>query len=342
MTDEDKGEFDVEAAQERLLEEIVGCYNCQPWDDGEIVWLGPNSDLEELLQECGIEEEHWEEVLEGLSCPNCGTDLNKLWDEVELKSEYDKSVEKVMRQAKSTDLVEKLRGFNDFIKEYPYLGLCDPEGIGNAILNKINKWKRYKLATQIWYRARRLNEESKVFPSSEMGAPDPKKTYIWEGRYNHTGQSFLYLSDHEEVAFKEIKNGEMNICAMQKFKALSEINVLDLRQDYHDIDPDVELLALSLIYNGFVSQKPEVKTSWKPEYFVSRYVADCARKNGYDGILFSSVVHSTGENLVVFPNEVAVFTTEEESYPYYSTEQSTDATPQILKIFDDILEDTSE
>ncbi len=118
--------------------------------------------------------------------------------------------------------------------------------------------------------------------------------------------------------------------------------MLYLRQVYHDIDPDVELLALSLIYNGFVSQKPEEKNSWKPEYFVSRYVADCARKNGYDGILFSSVVHYGGENLVVFPGKVAIFTTKKECYPFYSKEQSTDTTPQLLNIFDDALEDTSE
>ena len=64
--------FDVEKARNCLLEEIVGCYNCQPWEGGP-VWLGPKCDLAELLMDCEIGEEHWEQVLDGLSCSNCGT-----------------------------------------------------------------------------------------------------------------------------------------------------------------------------------------------------------------------------------------------------------------------------
>lgn len=326
MANNNDEEFDVEEARESLLEEIVGCYNCQPWDSGEVIWLGPKSDLEDLLIYCDVEDEHWEEVLEELNCPNCGTSLTEIGDEVEVKTEYDKNVEKVMRQATSPELIEKLHGFNDFLKEFPYLGLCDPENIGNEILNKIYNWDRYQLPVKVWYRARKLNEESRIFKSTEMGAPDPKDTYIWEGRYNHTGQSFLYLADDPETAFKEIKQGDMNICAIQKFKASDNITVLDLRQDYRNINPEVELLALSVIYNGVISQKPDEHNSWKPEYFVSRFVADCARKNDYDGILFSSVSRYVGEDLVVFPSKVSIFTIEGECSSFYQEEETSKST----------------
>ena len=47
-----------------------------------------------------------------------------------------------------------------------------------------------------------------------MDAPDPNKVYVKEGRYNHTGQSFLYLSNFEKTAFLEIKSGSENICTI--------------------------------------------------------------------------------------------------------------------------------
>ena len=317
----DDTEFDAEKARDCLLKEIVGCYNCQPWEGGP-VWLGPKSDLMDLLIDCEIEEEHWDEVLEDLRCPSCGTELTSIGDEVEVKSEYDKKVEEILEKAKSTKLIEKLFAFSEFLKEYPYLGLCDPGGIGNDIMERIAKWNRYKLEPKEWYRARKINEESRIFSSEEMGAPDPQKTYIWEGRYNHTGQNFLYLSDDPETAFQEIREGKQNLCAVQKFKATEAITVLDLRQDYFNIDPEVELLAIAVMYNGFISQVPSRVSSWKPEYFVPRFVADCARKEDYEGILFSSIVRFGGENLVVFPPKISVFMIEGECVPFYLPENS--------------------
>lgn len=44
---------------------------------------------------------------------------------------------------------------------------------------------------------------------------------------------------------------------------------------------------------------PEATSSWKPEYFVTRYIADVARLLKFEGILYSSVT-SNGNNLVLF------------------------------------------
>lgn len=314
MADDSEEEFDVEVARDCLLEEIVGCYNCQPWEQGP-VWLGPHVDLEDLLNDCGIEEEHWEEVLEDLQCPSCGTPLTELGDEVEVKSEYDKQVEAILEKAKSVAIIQKLKAFNSHLKEYPYLGLCDPQGTGSEILSKIQGRRGYKLRPREWYRARRINEESRIFASEEMGAPDPRKVYIREGRYNHTGQVFLYLANSPEVAFKEIKSEKQNLCAIQKYKISEDLSVLDLRQDYSDIDIRVDLLVLAIIYNGFIYRKPLEESSWKPEYFIPRFISDCARKEGYDGILFSTVF-GYGENLAVFPHKIDKFTAEGECIPF--------------------------
>lgn len=40
-------------------------------------------------------------------------------------------------------------------------------------------------------------------------------------------------------------------------------------------------------------------SEWRPEYFLPRYIADCARQSDFNGILFSRRKHYS-ENLVLF------------------------------------------
>lgn len=44
---------------------------------------------------------------------------------------------------------------------------------------------------------------------------------------------------------------------------------------------------------------PDRSAAWKPEYYIPRYVADCARSRGFAGIKYTSV-RTGGTNLVLF------------------------------------------
>ena len=313
-------QLDADKVQEQLLQEIVGCYNCQPWEDSEPVWLGEHCPIADLLMDLNIPDNEWENMVDGLSCPRCQTSLHDPWEEVEIKSQYEKRVEEILARAQSTELTDKLHSFSAFLERYPYLGLKDPGQVGPAIIRDVKNWPASSLQPKYWYRARRINEESRIYHSDEMGAPDPEKVYVKEGRYNHTGQSFLYLANTPETAFQEIRQSNENLCAMQKFKAKKIIKVLDLRQDYDHIDPEANLLAIALIFSDSLHNRPKRTTSWKPEYFVPRFVADCARLKGYDGIWFSSAVSPLGENLVVFPQKIDVFKPYRKCKPFHYRE----------------------
>ena len=132
-----------------------------------------------------------------------------------------------------------------------------------------------------------------------MGAPDPARVYIKEGRYNHTGQSILYLSSSKSTALHEVMTKNENLCAIQKYKVRRLDNILDLRAEYGDINPDLSIIHLAIVYNGFTGDRPTGNSCWKPEYFVPRFVADIARYSKCQGILYNSAV-GPGENLVVF------------------------------------------
>ena len=72
-----------------------------------------------------------------------------------------------------------------------------------------------------------------------------------------------------------------------------------MRSNYNNIDPEIDLIYWAIIYNGFVGERPNNKSSWKPEYFVPRFIADTSRFFKYNGIIYTSAV-SEGDNLVLF------------------------------------------
>lgn len=323
----------IAAARDCLSSEISGCYNCQPWDGGGVFWLGGSSTLEEVFSSCDIDEDLWEEVLEDFCCPYCGTDLQSPSDDVEIKSEYDKKVEATIDKIHSPGMVLELHNFHKFLASYPYLGLGDDEKTGLKIRERIKTWPRAELSPAIWYRARKLNDESRIYDSTEMGSPKTEDVFVSEGRYNHTGQSFLYLADKPQTAFREIRTSKENICAMQMFQAVEPIRVLDLRKDLviRNVDPNADLLALAIIYNGYIQDRPSSQTTlWKPEYFVPRYIADCARLEGFEGIWFSSAVSGNSSNLVVFDKKKTAFVPKGESEVFVLKE---DDEEQQLSVF---------
>lgn len=302
-----------EDIQEYLKEEIHGCYNCQPWEDGKPVWIEPKSDLYDLLQYYEVEDKDMEEALEGFCCPRCGTSLEEPYAEVSVKTEYDHKVAKIFKELDRDTIKKKLIGFNKFITNFPYLAISHP--VGKEIFNCIAKAPTYNVTKGTWCRARLLNDESRIFNSDEMKTPDPNKIYIKEGRYNHTGQSFLYLGSDQKTSFLEIKKNKENTCVIQKFIIRNLKNILDLRFDYSDIPTDVDIVYLALIYNGYLNKISDSKSSWKPEYFIPRFLADAARKYGYSGIIYTSAV-SFGFNLTIFNEESATVIPKGKPYLY--------------------------
>lgn len=81
------------------------------------------------------------------------------------------------------------------------------------------------------------------------------------------------------------------------------------------------LLMFGLVYGRNLSERVERDKGWRPEYFVPRFIADCARKAGFNGIKYRSSRHWL-ENLVLFSwNDDAI---EPIGNPYIFTLKSED------------------
>lgn len=302
--DEDNEEI-IEEWVEKIRDKFDYCANCQPYDSGEIVWVfGEQTDLINIMLSLEIPEEFYDEVASRLRCPNCGTPLESM-SEVGVKTEYQKEVDD--RVERLTEEIEPdIEEFYQHLVKFPYLGARHP--IAEKIIKEIKSIKPIKLENETWFRARTISTSDK-FTTSDMLPPDPSKHAISEGRFNHYGQSHYYLGSNPQGCIKEICGINDKVVWIQKIIINSLDNVLDLTENWFE-DWNERMDKLPYLYGGILSnrrltQPVEHASSWKPEYFIPRFIADICKEFSVNGLIFPSAVYSM-KNIVVFNiNEMA-------------------------------------
>jgi hypothetical protein len=270
------------------------CELGQPYDEGEVVWLNPHTTLEDVMESAGVPEECHEEVAEIVRCPYCHAH-HELYEEVGTKFEGELRFESLMDKWYEAH-APKLEEFHNFLEKYPYLGAA--HDFGKEIRDGVASFPSTTLKDVIFYRARRIMD-GRDYTVDDFLPPDPKKHTIGEGRYNHAGQSVLYLSDDKDGAAIECLNDGESRAWVQGFRIREIEKILDLSEEEDWADEETTMLACGLTHSGAVRLPVDRKISWKPEYFVPRFIADCAKEKGFNGILFKSVRHWRS-NLVLF------------------------------------------
>jgi len=127
--------------------------------------------------------------------------------------------------------------------------------------------------------------------------------YVGEGRYNHAGNSILYLGDSEETCFHELRR---QVCAIAELSIDEPIKILDLANPYdsHIEHPD---LLNSLVFSALLSAPRNETHSHKPEYVFSRFLSDCASSAGFDAIKYPSTQKlGTSFNLALLNKDFAI------------------------------------
>ncbi len=282
-----------------LNNQITSCSNCQPYDSEEksIVWVyGDNYELSDLLYDNDIPEEYWEEIIPYLECPNCGRVFDFGSDNVgvmsKYESEFNEKYDEIVDIAK-----DKIQPFYDFISKYPYLGL--EHEVGKEISNEIIKMPLTTIKEKTFFRARKP-ENGKIFTCKDMLNPPPETKFILEGRFNHYGQSHLYLGNSEALCAKEVTDGDKELLWMQKYNVKKLVQVLDTSEfiDHYNIDR-IPLFFAGLLQSKIIEVQKSTELAWTPEYFIPRFIADIAKFNNINGIIYNSS-KTYGRNLVIF------------------------------------------
>lgn len=275
--------------------EIVHCYNCQPFEEGEVVWvLGERHWLEELFDEHEVPESIRDELAENLDCSFCGTRMQR-FDDVGLMSQAEKEFDR--RLEGSMELyAQPLSEFAAFLESYPYLGLQHP--LGRQIILAMDDFPKTDISGSQWFRARRITGGTKL-GIDDLRPPDPAKVPISEGRYNHFGQAHWYLADSEVGAADEALQKGETLAWMQRVYMHEGSSILEVSRWWLTEHTGLPLIAMALVFSRVLERPVDRTTGWKPEYFVPRFVGDAAKVAGFKGVLFTSARHYH-RNLVLF------------------------------------------
>lgn len=120
-----------------------------------------------------------------------------------------------------------------------------------------------------------------------------------------SGQSVLYVADSKDTAIAEVLGDyfEVGLLWIQEYEVSKIENILDLRSNWDNIVMADSAILVGILSRRLIDQKVKDRISnWKPEYFVTRFIADCASLAGYNGIMYSST-RTIGDYVVLFNHE---------------------------------------
>ncbi len=289
-------------AEEKHLKAVQSkieyCLYCQPYDDGEAFWiLGEKTELSDVFYQCNTPEKYWKKITENLYCPNCGNESFDMGSEVGLKSKFEKKVEEHVDEARAL-YGNQVIGLEKLLEEHPLLAFQNK--LAQTIYKEVkNKKLPIITARGNFFRSRKV-EGSEIIPREEMYTPPLGKPL--EGRFNHAGQCHLYLSNEKSTALKEVAEENKPVLAWcQEFEILEPVNdILDLSFDWSELTPLTSTLLLSLKLFNTIGRNDRNKENWRPDYYLTRYIMDCAKNCGYNGIKYDSSKDSSSFNLVLF------------------------------------------
>lgn len=289
----------IEERYRKKIQSIIKyCMYCQPYDEGEPVWIyGDRTDMYELFYEYNVPEKYWQNILSHLGCPYCGSESFELGTGIGTETSYEKSINKHIASAQKL-YGKEVKKLEQDLENYPLLVL------NNKLAKKIHKELMQKTlpvcsVKGIFFRARKV-DSSEVYSSDKMYNPPKGKST--EGRFNHAGQSHLYLASTEEVAIKEVINEEPSLLVWnQKFLLKKKVlNILDLTFDWINLSTSTSILLLALQIKNTIGRKDRNNELWRPDYYLTRFIMDCAKSLKYNGIKYNATKESTEFNIVLF------------------------------------------
>lgn len=196
---------------------------------------------------------------------------------------------------------KELLEFEEFLSKYPLLGF--KHKTGRLLFRNICRedWSLLTPISEVFYRASKL-KDSRILSRSHFKMPEIGMTNF--GRYNIQGQRAYYLSTTKEGACEEviypIKKTPIWI---SKISIINSLKIADIRLDPLNYSFNDNILHIALCDIGLLRKKTNSKNkNFKPEYFLTNFIADCFRFNGYDGIAYTSAKYYC-DNLVIFEND---------------------------------------
>ena len=216
-------------------------------------------------------------LLPYIACPNCGDSIGPNLFAFELPFD-------------PADFEEDLRSLGDIARLAPFLVLTN--SFAQAVKTEVEQLCSSIVAdlpSGHTFRGRSVDAGSAS--ATDFGPPPRSKTR--EGRYNHAGRPALYLAETSMTCWEECRRPHPPF-SIATFVFTRPVKILDLSEP----DEITEVMA-ALMYSNLAAAPSDGEGWDRPEYVLTRFVADCARIAGIDAIQYSSTRPGSGASLVL-------------------------------------------
>jgi hypothetical protein len=231
-----------------------------------------------------VTTEEFTRLLRYVACPNCSGPLGPNLYAFELPFHPER-------------FEDDLKRLGELARNAPFLLLADEfaQRIKDEIF-ELGRGTEPALPDGTFFRGRDI--ESSVASIADFGPPPAAKTK--EGRYNHAGRPVLYLADEEATCWEECRrpDGPFSIAS---FAFTRPVRILDLSEP-----EEMKGIMAPVLYSNLAAA-PSNGQGWdRPEYILTRFVADCARVAKIDAIRYLSTRTGRGTNVALLKGETAM------------------------------------
>lgn len=144
----------------------------------------------------------------------------------------------------------------------------------------------------------------------------PPRNVTKDGRYNHIGVPVIYSANNKDTCYNELRKPENDLW-ISEFTINDDLKLLDLNE-IEDYSADGNLLQ-AIVWSSLTSAKTKDDDWHKPEYHFTRFISDCCKYLGFDGIKYPSVQIGSGHNYVFFEKNLLTEEKIKKIYKYKKT-----------------------
>ena len=174
--------------------------------------------------------------------------------------------------------------FYDFITEHFMLGLN--HSVGKKISQFIKNHKHIEINNIKLYRGRiNPKNQDRFLAKKEMWAPPEEKAS--QSRFNFFGESVLYTSDKKDGVIDELGITDNVNHRIIEINLIKNLTLLDLTE------------TKCPIFNSCL-QRSDSNTSFKIEYVIPNFFAQCCKLHRINGIKYRSTMNDEAINYAIF------------------------------------------
>lgn len=161
---------------------------------------------------------------------------------------------------------------------------------GDNDQNLKNACERGKELVKIW----KENKESGFYGYDKEGSFVNKNwKSIQSGRCNHEFECCLYAAEDIETAISELKPLIKENISVAQLKVCQNLRLIDLSLDYEQKKENLK----NIMGIFFLTSPTEIN---KDAYIYSQIICSIVKKQGYDGIIYSSCQNQEKKNYAIF------------------------------------------